>query len=435
LNPEVQSISWGDLSTTNLTTNCDHNSPPGSSCWLVETCNQQLTACTFTLFAPGHIYAEEGAYSGTFFWRDVSTMANTALSATVDDAPVGNPTGGAITGSQGHAFTNATMATFTDGNPGDHSADMRGTIDWGDGGPTTACGPASSGDPCLINFASGVYSVIAGHTYAKAGGYSPTVTISDRGGSQTQAHATVTVVGPPPPPLGDEIRAISTSGPTATVTIGCEGPTGETCGGTATVTIKERKRGASVVGVTASKLGRPPTKTVVATAATHTFSVAVGQLVTLHMTLNATGKRLLSAFYALPATLALSGPSGPARRFTFAYPRIRSIYTYTIDWTRAFSTVRLFSVTGLPPGAQVTVSCSGGGCRFGRRVLHPHRTHVNLAVLFTGARLEPGAVLELEITAVNHVGEVALLTIESGSGPAQANRCLPPGARSPKKCV
>jgi hypothetical protein len=171
LSPEVEMITWGDGSTTTVTGNCDLNSnTPGSSCWLTAVCNPP-TGCTFSLFAPGHVYAEEGAYSGSFFWNDPNgaTLQTTAITATVTDAPLGNATGGSITASQQQPFTGATVATFTDANPGDHSADMSGTIDWGDGTATATCGPASAGDPCVISYAAGVYSVIAGHTSPRPG--------------------------------------------------------------------------------------------------------------------------------------------------------------------------------------------------------------------------------------------------------------------------
>jgi len=61
-----------------------------------------------------------------------------------------------------------TNATFTDANPGDHTADFTATIDWGDGtAPTT--GTVS------YNSVTKVYTVAGSHIYAEEGTYTPTV--------------------------------------------------------------------------------------------------------------------------------------------------------------------------------------------------------------------------------------------------------------------
>jgi hypothetical protein len=242
--------------------------------------------------------------------------------------------------------------------------------------------------------------------------------IDDRGGSQTQARATVTVAAPPSstppstppstpsqppaPPLAASVVTTATSGPAASVTIACQGPAGQTCTGTAVLSSVERKRGRSIVAVSALKRVTVRTSTVTVTLASRAFAVAVGQRATLQINLSATGKRLLAMFYTLPASLSLAGTSAPTRTITFAYPRITSIYNYTIDFNPNFSTVRSLSVAGLPKGAQVTVSCRGRGCPFRQRVLKPHDSQASFAGLFKGARLAPGTIIELAITAPNH---------------------------------
>lgn len=370
LAPNVMTITWGD-GTTSTPPACNINTnTPGSSCWITESCAPPA-GCTFTLFAPGHVYAEEGPVTGS----------------------------------------------------------------WGDGSPATACGPASGGDPCVIRFSAGAYSLTASHAYAAAGSYSPTVLINDRGGSQTEAHATISVSGAPPGPLSASVVASSTSGPAASVTIACQGPSGETCSGTAEFSVNERKRGATVVAVSASKRTKGPTTTATLNVGSHSFALAAGQRATLQIGLNAGGRRLLAKFYRLPARWVLVGVSGAGQTVTFSYPRITSIVAYTIEFTKRYSTVQDLSITALPRGSQVTLFCSGRGCPFRRRVVRSRGSQVSLTGMFAGAHLAPRTRLAIAITAVNRVGKVLLLTIQSDAEPAQVVRCQPPGARGPQVCA
>ena len=87
-----------------------------------------------------------------------------------------------------------TNATFTDANPGDHTADFTATIDWGDGtAPTT--GTVS------YNSVTKVYTVAGSHTYAEEGTYTPTVTVKDNvdvgGTSSTTITGTATITDAP----------------------------------------------------------------------------------------------------------------------------------------------------------------------------------------------------------------------------------------------
>ena len=76
-------------------------------------------------------------------------------------------------------------ATFTDANPGDHTADMTAVIDWGDGGATS---------PGTVSYSGGTYTVSGAHTYAATGAYPLSIAVSDDGGSTTTISGTATVV-------------------------------------------------------------------------------------------------------------------------------------------------------------------------------------------------------------------------------------------------
>lgn len=446
LAPDVETITWGDTSTS-TSASCNINTSPadvpGSACWLSETCNPP-TGCTFSLFSPGHVYAEEGTYNGSFFWTDPhgATLVTTPFTATVASAPLTNPTGAVFDAIAGQAFSGMQIASFTDAAPGDHSADLSGTIDWGDGTPATTCGPVSAADPCVIRFAAGAYSVLAGHTYAKAGTFSPTVVINDRGGSQTEAHATVHVTAPAQGPTGGSapgrltasVVSVTTSGPAATITVACQGPAGETCRGVATLTVKERRRGSSVVAVSAATPSRGRVTTTTVTVAQRSFTAPVGHHTVLHLTLSPAARRLLAQRYRLPAALTLTGTNIPVRTVTFAYPKIASLILYTIAFTHTSSTVQELTIHNLPKGAVVVLACRGHGCPFSRRSLKPQSPRAQLTTLLAGAHLGPHTRLTVTVTALNRVGEVLIITIQPGAEPTATTRCLPPGAHSPQVC-
>jgi hypothetical protein len=99
------------------------------------------------------------------------------------------------------------------------------------------------------------------------------------------------------------------SGNSVTQTIVCTGNSG-TCGGSLTATTTEKLRGAHAVGVAARSAKKGRTKSVV--VAQTSFSVPVGHTMQITMSLNSAGKRLLTQFKRLPATLTvtINGESG-----------------------------------------------------------------------------------------------------------------------------
>ena len=80
-----------------------------------------------------HTYAEEGSDPIGVTIKDAGGgAAGTNSTATVADAALTGSAAASVTAIEGTPAT-LTNATFTDANPGDHSADFSGTIDWGDG--------------------------------------------------------------------------------------------------------------------------------------------------------------------------------------------------------------------------------------------------------------------------------------------------------------
>jgi hypothetical protein len=125
-----------------------------------------------------HTYAEEGSYSG-----QVTGCAHAlAFTVGVADAPLSAGAGSTVNATPGQPFA-ASLASFSDQNPGAPASDFSATVTWGDG--SQSAGTVSS--------AGSRFQVTASHAYASAGSFAAAVTITDKGGSQARAQATVDV--------------------------------------------------------------------------------------------------------------------------------------------------------------------------------------------------------------------------------------------------
>jgi hypothetical protein len=150
----------------------------------------------FAVFA-GHTYAEPGAHTATVSIADVGgSTAGATVPATVADAPL-TATGTQITAVEGAGF-NATVATFTDPDPGRPAGYYTASVDWGDA--TTSVGTVAPGP-------SGGFGVTGGHAYANPGAYTAIATIVDPGGQRTTAATPVTVNDAPLNSTGRQLAA------------------------------------------------------------------------------------------------------------------------------------------------------------------------------------------------------------------------------------
>ncbi|MEA2266510.1 MAG: hypothetical protein QOE27_2093 [Solirubrobacteraceae bacterium] len=154
-----------------------------------------LGPCLYAV-AGTHTYPEEGSLVYDVVVSSPTGNADTGpAGVVVRDAPL---SAGAIslTATQGTPAA-ATVATFTDADPGATPTDYTTTVSWGDG--TTSAGSVAPAP-------GGGFAVTATHTYAHSGGYAFSVAIADAGGSQASAGARATVVpttaGPAPPTTG-----------------------------------------------------------------------------------------------------------------------------------------------------------------------------------------------------------------------------------------
>jgi hypothetical protein len=59
---------------------------------------------------------------------------------------------------------------------------------------------------------------------------------------------------------------------------------------------------------------------------------------------------------------------------------------------------------------------------------------VDLTRLVKGRPLRPGTVIEVSLTKRRTIGSFTTFKMRATGGPVRQERCLPPGARSPKRC-
>lgn len=169
-----------------------------------------------------HSYAKPGKYTVAVTITedgqagDGKTVTVTSTATVADATPVpGAPI--TLTEAAGFAFTADRVATFTVGLPAVSADEYTAKIDWGDhtnasagqiepagwpfaGPPIVANAAGSSApnaDPALFVPFLGQFDVNGGHTYAAAGSYTVTVTISDSAGHSAVVTATANVVSGP----------------------------------------------------------------------------------------------------------------------------------------------------------------------------------------------------------------------------------------------
>jgi hypothetical protein len=175
----------------------DPNANPTDFTAMIDWSDGKASAGTVTAAGPGkfdvtgsHTYATAGIYP---FGVEVISGAN--VYTTTGRATVSTSTGGPqnlvtipISPVPGQAFTNQTVATFTDSAPNAKPTDFSSTINWGDGntsdGTITAAGP-------------GAFDVLGTHTYTTAGNYAFSIQVTDSAGNKPTASGTATVSSGP----------------------------------------------------------------------------------------------------------------------------------------------------------------------------------------------------------------------------------------------
>jgi hypothetical protein len=155
------------------------------------------------------------------------------------------------------------------------------------------------------------------------------------------------------------------------------------------------------------------------------------------------GRRLravVTATNAAGSAVAISGLS------SVVGAAIKSTMSWSFEWTRKFTTVKSLVVQRPPPGAIIEVTCRGKGCPF----VHAHAStarpscrhkkkcrskrrpgtagELELARLFKGRRLGPGAQITVSIVKSGWIGEAFIFTTRAGEKPTEFIACLSPGS-------
>jgi hypothetical protein len=129
-----------------------------------------------------HTYTDDGAYAIQITLQD--SAGNTSVlsdSAQVADAAL-SAQRTIMTAQPGTELADV-IGSFTDANPQAQPSDFQASIQWGDGGVSTA----------TIAGNASLFTVNGLHTYVQTGSYSVTVSILDSGGSTTSFTSTIAV--------------------------------------------------------------------------------------------------------------------------------------------------------------------------------------------------------------------------------------------------
>jgi Ca2+-binding RTX toxin-like protein len=133
------------------------------------------------------IFAEEGVYSvyGRIFDKDGGFNDYITIVTVMDPSPQVTP-GPTFNASEGTAFSNQTLATFTDPGGLESLSDYLATITWGDG--QTSAG--------VISLNGGVFTVTGGHKYSEEGSFIVSVRINHDQSPAVTVTTFATVIDP-----------------------------------------------------------------------------------------------------------------------------------------------------------------------------------------------------------------------------------------------
>lgn len=118
------------------------------------------------------------------------------------------------------------------------------------------------------------------------------------------------------------------------------------------------------------------------------------------------------------------------------YPPLDSTITATFVYHRTHTVFTGIVIRRARSGSTVRLKCTGRGCKTGtmRRAVKRDQGKLSLSDPLRGARLRPGARLEVRVTRPDTVGIVARYTVRAGKAPARRDYCLPPRSERPGRC-
>ncbi|MGH7137868.1 MAG: TIGR03118 family protein, partial [Pirellulales bacterium] len=186
LSDYTATIDWGDGTTSAGAINMVVADPPGTIPFVGPI-----------FFVSGsHTYATAGDHTFTVAIDDTADSLTTTATGTIGVAQATLVAHALPVESQGLTVNNASVAAFFDTGGSDPLSDYTATIDWGDGA-TTPGTVTSALVPLNATAIGGRFFVSGSHTFAAAGDYTFTVTISDTHDSlQTSVTGTLSAAAP-----------------------------------------------------------------------------------------------------------------------------------------------------------------------------------------------------------------------------------------------
>jgi len=131
-----------------------------------------------------------------------------------------------------------------------------------------------------------------------------------------------------------------------------------------------------------------------------------------------------------------SGGSGGSSSLGSSEQRLHAHVTSAFSLENGATAVKKLKVAGAPVGANVKLTCAGGGCPFGSRSFAVKSSKpLDLTGSVRSARLKPGTMLSVQVTAASAVGSVTKFKIRKDKLPSSTSLCLPADATRPKACA
>jgi hypothetical protein len=127
-----------------------------------------------------------------------------------------------------------------------------------------------------------------------------TAVATDQAGLTASKSITVSYV----PTQAVQVGKASGANGKVTFKIACKGLPGQSCRIASTLTTKEKLRGSKLLAISAKHRKRPKTRTKTITVGAKTIVIPAGKTVTITVSLNATGRKLLSRYHKLPVHLS-----------------------------------------------------------------------------------------------------------------------------------
>ena len=129
---------------------------------------------------------------------------------------------------------------------------------------------------------------------------------------------------------------------------------------------------------------------------------------------------------APPAPPAPAPPPAPLQTLT---PRL----TWSHKVSRRSTKLSALRLSRISSGATVKITCSKG-CSAKRWTTKPKKSTLSLA-RFTRRSIKVGRSIRVQVTKPGTIGSVKTLKIRSRKAPSVIDRCLPPGAKAPRRCA